>query len=203
MTVGSFRRHSRNNRLGRAQCATSTVVLVKVGERPAPVAKVPVTRDMLVTYPQDVAAPRINRETWAAFMSKLLAEEAGGNRTHLAQLLGVNRRTVVRWLDQETDVSEENVRQVARHLRLPAHTLLLEVGFYTADELTSTAAGSSLDQVADEDEPALALIREANLTPAQKRDLRARVEQMRVKHAEERASAIRDLLDFYSARRTA
>lgn len=141
---------------------------------------------------------RINRQKWADLIAKLLAEEANGNKTKLGQLLDVNRRTITRWIEQIGDVSEENVREVARRLHLPARTLLLEVGYYDATELGAAEPGESLADVSATEEPALTVISEAALTPAIKRDLLARLERMRARHAEERATAIRELVDAYA-----
>jgi hypothetical protein len=142
--------------------------------------------------------PRVNREKWAELVGKLLVEEAGGNKTRLAELLGVDRRTVNRWIGMQGDVSEQNVREAARRMKLPPRALLLEVGYYAHDELAELPAltGSMAGVVADE--PALELIASSTVTPAIKRELEARVAKMRTDHEAERAETIRQLLDIYA-----
>lgn len=132
------------------------MVLTRVGARP---------------YGWGTGAPytlamSIDREAWAAVVAKLLQDEADGNQTHFAAIVGADRKTVARWLAGTVDVSEEKLRSVARNLGISARDLLLRVGYYQADELPT------------EDNPAIAdtndaieLVRKSDLSPSAKREL--------------------------------
>lgn len=152
--------------------------------------------DMRVIYPVDMADSPVNREAWAAVVQKLLDEEAKGNKSALARMVGVEYQTIRRWLKAEVDVKEESVRSVARALNLRPMDLLVEVGYYVVGDVTHAAP----EQVADEE--ALQLIDDADVTPSVKRELRKWVMAQRAEHERQRASAIQQMLEL-NRRRTA
>lgn len=161
--------------------------------------------DMRVLYPLDMGEPRINRETWAAIIAQVLEVEAGGNKTHLARLLGVNRRTIDRWLTMAGDASEENVAEVARRLSLSVSELLVRVGYYSSRELAEPApvddpkAVAGAGQLSDAPgERSLELIEAAAIPPSLKRELREQVVDMQRRHAEERAEHVERALRMYA-----
>lgn len=77
----------------------------------------------------------INREAWAHVVSSLRQEEAKGKTATFARKIGVDPRTVDRWLRQQVAVKEENIRAVARALDRSPMELLVQVGYYEAGEI--------------------------------------------------------------------
>lgn len=86
--------------------------------------------DMRVPYAVAVGEPEVNREAWAATVRKLTGERERGNQAAFSRAVGVDVKTVGRWLRCLVDVSEESVRQVARTYDLNPIKLLVEVGYY-------------------------------------------------------------------------
>jgi transcriptional regulator with XRE-family HTH domain len=66
----------------------------------------------------------------------LIARETRGKKLPFARKIGVDPRTVDRWLRQEVDVKEESVRAVAGALDLRAIDLLVQVGVYKQADIT-------------------------------------------------------------------
>ena len=92
-------------------------------------------------YPLRVTTDgRIDREAWAQVVKSLRLSEAKGKTAPLARKIGVDPRTVDRWLRREVDVKEESVRAVARALDRSPVDLLVQVGFYQADEIAPPTA---------------------------------------------------------------
>jgi transcriptional regulator with XRE-family HTH domain len=77
----------------------------------------------------------INREAWARVVSSLRQEEAKGKTAPFARKVGVDARTVDRWLRQQVAVKEENIRAVARALGRSPMDLLVRVGYYEPGEV--------------------------------------------------------------------
>lgn len=77
----------------------------------------------------------INREAWAQVVAALRLSEAKGKTATFARKIGVDPRTVDRWLKQEVAVKEENIRAVARALDRSPIELLVQVGYYQANEI--------------------------------------------------------------------
>lgn len=78
----------------------------------------------------------INRDAWAQLVAELIQRETKGKKLPFARKIGVDPRTVDRWLHREVVVKEESVRGIARTLGLQAIDLLVQVGYYKMDELT-------------------------------------------------------------------
>lgn len=127
-------------------------------------------RDIRVLYPLDVAERKINRTAWAGITRQLLDEEYAGNKTAFGTAIDSDRKTINRWLDEDVDVSEEMVRKVARRHNLSPMDLLIEVGYYVAQDVRTEPA----EPVAVGDE-LLELIETAPVTPSQKREMREHV----------------------------
>jgi transcriptional regulator with XRE-family HTH domain len=138
-------------------------------------------------YPQLVAAAarEIDRAEWSRVILELLDAEAGGNRTRLAEMVGVTYLTIKRWIDGSHSVSEDSVRAVARAFNMSAIDLLIRVGYYQVDELNAPgpAAASSSDEIG-------ALIQASPITPSEKRELN---KQVAVKRAEAEAALKADV----------
>lgn len=77
----------------------------------------------------------VDRDAWAQLAAELIQRETRGKKVPFARLIGVDPRTVDRWLRREVEVKEESVRSVARKLNLQAVDLLVKVGYYRAGEL--------------------------------------------------------------------
>jgi transcriptional regulator with XRE-family HTH domain len=96
---------------------------------------------MKVRYLVSVAERRsVDRTAWAVLVESWRVNSAGGNQTTLAKMLDVTPRTVSRWLREEVDVSEDNVRSAAEVFGRRPLELLVQVGFYTAEEVMGAAA---------------------------------------------------------------
>jgi transcriptional regulator with XRE-family HTH domain len=144
---------------------------------------------MHVPYAGDVAA-EIDRTAWSQLVTQLIAQESGGNKTMFAATVGVDRKTVTRWVQGENSVSEEGVRAVARALGLSARDLLVQVGYYGTDELPAETPAPT---PAAEVDAAEKLIRESDLPPSIKRELIAHVRRQRAE--QERDAAAKRLAD--------
>jgi transcriptional regulator with XRE-family HTH domain len=81
----------------------------------------------------------IDRGAWAQRVADLRASETRGKTAPFAKKVGVDPRTVDRWLRREVDVKEESVRAVARALNRSPVELLIQVGFYAASEIAPPA----------------------------------------------------------------
>lgn len=181
MSVATVRRMRRKARYGlqEAQATTFTV-------RHEPTTPTHWGHDTRVIYPQPmVAAGReIDRAEWSRVILELLDAEAGGNRTRLAEMVGVTYLTVKRWIDARNTVSEDSVRAVARAFNMSAIDLLIRVGYYQIDELAPAPAvvgpakGAPTDEIRD-------LIDAAAITPSEKRELH---KQVALKRAEAEAA---------------
>jgi hypothetical protein len=144
--------------------------------------------DMRVRYAAGVAEGSIDREAWAAVVSQLIAEETQGNKSQFASLVGVTYKTVLRWTQQASDVSEDSVRQVARALHTSPLALLLRVGYYTDADLAAAlaaAASAAAPTGVDQDDPALRVILEADVPPRVKQRMIQRLQQMREREVDE------------------
>lgn len=115
--------------------------------------------------------------------------ETRGKITPFARKVGVNPRTVTRWLSQDTDASEESVRAVADALGRPALDLLIAVGYYTQADLTTAAPA------VDEHDEAMRIIDQADLPPSVKARMRDRLQTRRAQLAEHEADEVRWWLD--------
>jgi transcriptional regulator with XRE-family HTH domain len=93
----------------------------------------------------------------------MLRAEAGGNKTRLADMIGVTSKTVDRWLKGQVDVSEQSVREVARRLRRDQVRLLVTVGYYEDGELRESLPPPPPSADDDPDAEAIALIEAADI----------------------------------------
>ena len=156
--------------------------------------------DMRVRYAADVAEGSIDREAWAKVISQLIAEETGGNKSHFANLVGVTYKTVLRWTQQASDVSEDSVRQVARALHISPLVLLVRVGYYNIADLQAAAAatedaGPAIPAGIDREDPALRVILEADVPPRVQQRMIQRLQQLREREAERQVDEVRWWID--------
>lgn len=145
-------------------------------------------------YSQGVAARSIDRTKWAAVVSRLVADETGGNKSRFAALVGVTYKTVHRWMTEASDVSEDSVRDVARALHMSPLELLLRVGYYTEQELDAAVA-QERQLAVSEDDPALRVILEADVPPRVKQRMIQRLQQLRSREAERQVDEVKWWID--------
>jgi transcriptional regulator with XRE-family HTH domain len=145
---------------------------------------------MHVLYPVEVGEPKIDRTAWAALVASLIQQESGGNQTHFGHAVGVDRKTVARWLAGTVDVSEEKVRAVARALGIEARGLLIQVGYYSADELPMAES-----RVADAD-TAIELVRSSDLSLSAKRQLIDHLMAQREEYLRQQVAEAQRLIDL-------
>src|SRR5215207_4380828 len=179
MSVGTVTRMRRRARQGHINAQATTLTLRRETGGPSLSA-----HDMRVIYPQPMGggpARAIDREQWSRVIVELLETEAGGNRTRLAEMIGVKYLTIKRWIDGTHSVSEENVRALARAFKLSAIDLLIRVGYYRPDELAYEVGPPEVVPVADK--PA-AIIDAADVSPSVKRELREYVAKKRSEYEE-------------------
>lgn len=96
--------------------------------------------DIHVPYADAVTARKVDRAAWAEAVEQLVLERDRGNKAAFGRRVGVDSKTVGRWIQQFGDVSEESVRQVARSCGINAMELLVRVGYYDGAEV-----GAQLD----------------------------------------------------------
>lgn len=149
--------------------------------------------DTRVRYGRAVTGRRqIDRAAWARVVDKLVTTEAGGNQTCFGALVGVTPKTVGRWLRKQVDVSEEAVRGVANALNQPPLPLLVEVGYYTADEATG-AIGQTAGARDDRD-PEIQVILNSGVSDDLKTELVAHVKRRREEDQRRRMDDIQLIL---------
>jgi len=98
-----------------------------------------------------VGERRVNRDAWARVVSELVASETRGKIAPFARRVGVDPRTVSRWLRGEVDVSEESVREVARQTGRNPAQLLVDVGYYRLGEISIAQSQSQHEHEHDEE----------------------------------------------------
>lgn len=125
----------------------------------------------------------IDREVWARVVSALRKEEAKGKTVPFARKIGVDPRTVDRWIRQEVAVKEENIRAVARALGRPPMDLLVEVGYYQPGEVAPPIPVDPRD-----DKVVQAILADRRLNEDERAFL-VRQELLRIKREEERRMA--------------
>ncbi|WP_091086252.1 helix-turn-helix domain-containing protein [Micromonospora nigra] len=134
-----------------------------------------------------MAERTVDREAWAAVVTQLIRDEANGNTSAFAKLVGVTYKTVRRWLTKTTDVSDDSLRQVARALHIKPADLLVRVGLYDAAEI---ATASATPQIAADD-PAMRVILEADVPPRVQQRMIQRLQELRARDAERHVDEVR------------
>lgn len=151
----------------------------------------------------------VNRDAWATVVQRILDEECKGNKSAFARRVivdgrAINPRTVYAWLSGEMAASEKSVRAVAEGFSLNPIELLVEVGVYTPDQMLRIRHEEmdeerqaviddpgfddvqreyilkELDRMEEEDEAAIAVLRE--------RDRRRRVERLKTLMDQQRSA---------------
>lgn len=149
----------------------------------------PLDRGTHALYPVGVAAPKIDRDAWASLVRELIDQESAGNQTHFGLAVGVDRKTVGRWLSGMHDVSEEKVRSVARALGIPPRDLLVRVGYYRADELPAEEPPTAEDAAID-------LVRNSDLSLSAKRELIEHLIAQREEQRRQQVAEAQRLIDL-------
>jgi hypothetical protein len=135
-----------------------------------------------------VAERRIDRDAWAGIVAELIARETRGRKATFARLVDVDPRTVTRWLCGDVDVSEGSVRDVARAVKRNPSELLVQVGYYRPDEVPTR------EPTPDEDDEAVRLIADSNLSPARKAAMLDQLLEMRKQDRSRRKDTIQWML---------
>lgn len=144
-----------------------------------------------------MAERRVDRTEWAAVVADLLQRETKGNKSALARLVGVKAGiTIDRWIKGTVDVTDENVRAVARVAGMNPVDLLVRVGYYDADEVNQAPAVA----LTAADERAIQIIEGSDASPALKRKLVKHVHDMRAEHERLRAAEVERMLDVAGAK---
>lgn len=147
--------------------------------------------DMRVRYAHEVSGRSIDRTAWAGIVSRLIAQETGGNKTHFAQLVGVTYKTVLRWLAQDGDVSPERVAQVADACHMSPIELMLQVGYYRHADLPEPSPA----QPADIEDEALRAIVEAGYPSRIKMRMIQRLTELRAEQRRRELDEVRWWID--------
>jgi hypothetical protein len=135
-----------------------------------------------------VTEARIDRESWATMVQSLIMVHSGGNLERFARTVGINARTIRRWLDRQVDVSFDNVRKVGVATGTSLDALLLSAGYLGPHD--DAEHDGSVNAVADEE---LRLIHAAPID----KDLRQRLLRYVVDRRErDRRARIEDLEFF-------
>lgn len=145
---------------------------------------------MHVRYSGAVSTRNVDRAAWAAVVARLINEEAGGNKTRFAQLVGTTYKTINRWLNSEVDVSEGSVRAVAEALHVSPVELLVKAGYYTEADLTAPQPAAH-----DEDDEALQLILESDHPPRMKMRMIQRLHELRARDRAHEVEEVKWWLD--------
>ena len=146
--------------------------------------------DTHVRYGGEVAKRSVDREAWANVVAHLINQETSGNKSRFASLVGVTYKTVLRWINQQTDVSEESVVQVARAVGVKPMELLVRVGFYDPADLTAAEQPPTVDN-----DPALDAILEADVPPRVKARMIQRLQQLRAQEHQRQVDEVRWWID--------
>lgn len=133
-----------------------------------------------------------NRDAWAAAVAELMTEHTRGKKEPFARRLGINSRTVTRWLEREVDASEESVRLVARTFGVPPVDLLLRVGYYEQADLHMSHRPGPEEVAGD---PALKVIEESALSQRVKDRMRERLYEVRRQRQATEVDEVRWWLD--------
>jgi len=113
--------------------------------------RVSVERARVSTYLEEMPDQgRVDRLKWATIVREIINRDFEGNQSRFARAVDVSPKTVGRWLSLENDVSESNVRDIARALHRDPMQLLILVGYLTDAEArryrTPTRVGYTLLQ---------------------------------------------------------
>lgn len=140
-------------------------------------------------YPDPVAGRKIDRDAWARVLAALIDSETRGKKAPFARLVGVDPKTVDNWLKGTVDVTEESVRRVARSTGQSPMDLLVQLGYYRADEVNTPEPAP-----AQEDEE-IQLIADSDLPPHLKRQMIDRLLEMREQDRQRREQTLRWMID--------
>jgi transcriptional regulator with XRE-family HTH domain len=89
--------------------------------------------DTRVRYALPVAARNTDRAAWAAEVARLINEEANGNKSEFARLVGTTYKTVTRWLNSQVDVDVASIFQIAEKLHRNPVPMLVKVGYLSSE----------------------------------------------------------------------
>lgn len=149
----------------------------------------PAPSDTHVAYAVGMAERKIDREAWADIVATLINSKAKGKKAAFARLVGVDPRTVTRWIVRDVDVSVESVSDVARAVDRNPVEMLAQVGYYRPEEVNAP------EPTAEQEDEEIALIADSDLPAQKKSDMIERLLKMREEDRERRQQTIRWMID--------
>lgn len=143
--------------------------------------------DMRVRYAHEVTERSIDKAAWSELIGRLIAQETGGNKSRFAALVGVNYKTVLRWLAKEGEVSIESVGQVADAVGVSPIELMVRVGYYRTHDIPQADPKPARDP----DDEALRIILESEFPNRIKMRMIQRLEQLRDRDRQRESDEVR------------
>lgn len=142
-----------------------------------------------VAYAAVMAERKIDREAWADLVATLINSKTRGKKAPFARLVGVDPRTVTRWIVRDVDVSVESVSEVARAVGRNPVEMLAQVGYYRPEEVNAP------EPTPEQEDEEIRLIADSDLPAQRKSDMIERLLQMREEDRQRRQQAIRWMID--------
>lgn len=140
-----------------------------------------------------MADRKVDRQAWAAEIARLVQEEADGNKSAFARMVGLKSvKTIDRWLAGSVEVSQANILLVCRALQLEPLPMLEKMGlidpaeFHRYDRFAAPQA----------DQRALDVITTADIPPRLKRQLLDHLEAQRAEHERQRLAEVERMIDL-------
>jgi DNA-binding transcriptional regulator YdaS (Cro superfamily) len=141
------------------------------------------------------AVRKVDRSAWAAEVARLVREEADGNKSAFARMVGLKTvKTVDRWLAGDVEVSQSSVLMVCRALKIAPITMLIRVGLMTADEIRPVVEYKFGELEEERDAQAMAMIQSADVPPHLKRELLEHLRARQVEHERQRLAEVERML---------
>lgn len=149
--------------------------------------------DMRVRYSLPMAARDTDRAAWAAEVARLIHEEAAGNKSEFARLVGITYKTVNRWLSSQVDVDVASIFQIAEKLHRNPVPMLVKVGHLSSEYAPQPAAEPT------DGDPVIDAILESDLPNRKKYALIQRINAQRAQQAEREWADVQWLIEQESA----
>lgn len=150
-------------------------------------------------YDRLVATGEVDRAEWAKIVQDLLDEFTRGKKATFARRVGVDPKTIDHWLNGQVRVSEESIRNVAKATDRNAMELLIQVGYYQADDLPRpTHEQMDAERRRVLDDPDLSVDQKAEILQAldeMEAADEALIQQLREKDRQRRAERVTALME--------
>lgn len=106
-----------------------------------------ITGTPVIGFPYDrlVATGEVDRAEWAKIVQGLLDEFTRGKKATFGRLVGADPKTIDHWLQGKVRVSEESIRNVADKTGRNAMEWLIQVGYYTVDDMPPLPTHEEMD----------------------------------------------------------